>query len=68
MVKVEGEVSADGMVHIAAPDLSPGDRVTITLEKVIPLEGERVFGRLKGKIRMLPGFDDPIEGLEWAYE
>jgi hypothetical protein len=28
----------------------------------------RVLGQLKGKIRILPGFDDPIEGLEWAYE
>ena len=29
---------------------------------------ERVLGRWKGRIHILPGFDDPIEGLEWAYE
>lgn len=68
---VESEVSADGMVHITAPDLRPGDRVTVTVEKKAVGEGEqpkeRVFGRWKGKIEILPGFDDPIEGLEWAY-
>lgn len=68
MVKLEGEVAADGMVHIAAPDLLPGDRVTVILEKRLPEEGERSFGRLKGKIRLLEGFDDPIEGLSWAYD
>lgn len=67
MVKIESEVSADGMVHVALPDLSPGDRVTVTIEKRPSLDGERVFGRWKGMIEILPGFDDPIEGLEWAY-
>ena len=65
--KVESEVGSDGMVHVEMPELSPGDRVTVRIEKKAVFEGERVLGRLKGMIEIMPGFDDPIEGLEWAY-
>ena len=29
-----------------------------------PIKKERTFGFAKGAFKMLPGFDDPIEGLE----
>lgn len=69
-LEVESEVSNDGVVHVPMPDLAPGSRVKVVIEEGHPSapSGERVLGRLKGKIHILPGFDDPMEGLEWAYE
>lgn len=57
------------MIHIPVSELAPGSRVKVLVEQGEPSApaGHRVFGRLKGKIEILPGFDDPIEGLEWAY-
>ncbi len=40
--------------------------VTLGLEKAG--ETKREFGWAKGKIKILPGFDDPIEGMEEYYK
>ncbi len=66
-VEIDGEVGTDGMVWVAMPDLPVGAPIRITVEEKPVFKGERIFGQLKGKIRIRSNFDDPIEGMEWAY-
>jgi hypothetical protein len=45
------------------------DFIDFMLEKKINNQTEQkdrsgIFGAFRGKIKMLPGFDDPIEGME----
>ena len=68
-IELEAEVQPDGMLHLEIPDAQPGERLRVVIEKEEePIEIEevdgkpvRVFGQFKGRIRILPGFDDPIK-------
>ncbi len=65
---IEAEVGEDGMVHVAIPGTAPGEKVKleVTREERIRRAAENYdkrIGWLKGKIEILPSFDDPIEGL-----
>jgi hypothetical protein len=62
---------ADGTLHLPLPSdwLKYRVRVSAQLEpiKPTPIEYEhelKGFGCLRGKITMLPGFDDPIEDFK----
>ena len=62
---------ADGTLHLPLPSdwLKYRVRVSAQLEpiKSMPTEHEsslKGFGCLRGKITMLPGFDDPIEDFK----
>ena len=62
---------ADRTLHLTLPSdwLKYRVRVSAQLEpiKTTPIEYEtelKGFGRLRGKITMLPGFDDPIEDFK----
>ena len=66
------EPQADGTLHLPLPSdwLKYRVRVSAQLEpiKPMPIEPEsqlKGFGCLRGKISMLPGFDDPIEDFSW---
>jgi hypothetical protein len=61
-IRLEGEVQADGMLHLSVPNVPPG-RVRVILEPLEPEPKERVLGRLKGDLEILPSFDDPIPGF-----
>jgi len=60
---------ADGTLHLPLPSDWLKYRVSAQLEpiKSMPTEPEsslKGFGCLRGKITMLPGFDDPIEDFK----
>ena len=60
----ETEVSPEGTVQVRVPDAPAGRRVKVTVEDVSDAPKERVFGRLKGLIEIMPSFDEPIPGFE----
>jgi hypothetical protein len=62
---------ADGTLHLPLPSdwLKYRVRVSAQLEPIKPTHIEpesslKGFGCLRGKITMLPGFDDPIEDFK----
>lgn len=64
-------LQADGTLHLPLPSDWLKYRVRIRAElepiKSMPIEREcelKGFGCLRGKITMLPGFDDPIEDFK----
>ena len=64
----EVEVQPDGMLHLSVPDARPGERVRVVVERedddvaIEEVDGKpvRVFGQFKDRIRILPGFYDPV--------
>jgi hypothetical protein len=65
-IQFETVVGQDGTIRL--PNVNPGERVEII---VLPLTDARkelplneFGGWAKGKIKILPGFDDPIPGME----
>lgn len=61
---VETEVQSEGLVQVRIPDVPEGRRVKVTVEDVPDTPKERVFGRLKGLVEIMPTFKDPIPGFE----
>ncbi len=62
-IRIETRISQEGLVFV--PDLKVGEEVeVIVLRKGVVATGERELGWAKGKIKILPGFDDPIPGME----
>jgi len=62
-IRLEATAREDGSVLVS--ELEAGEQVEIiVLRKGRGPHQERVGGWAKGKIRMLPGFDDPIPGME----
>jgi len=63
-IRLDLTVETDGIINV--PEVKQGDKVEVivlrhkTHDQPVP----RQFGWLKGKIRILPGFDDPIPGME----
>lgn len=72
-------VGEDGMVHLALPELEPGQRVEVTVRdetgkkngQPAPIRREpdefgryRTAGGLEGMIWIAPDFDDPIPEME----
>jgi hypothetical protein len=60
------EPQADGTLHLPLPSdwLKYRVRVSAQLEPIKPKSHLKGFGCLRGKISMLPGFDDPIEDFK----
>ncbi|MFY9233185.1 MAG: hypothetical protein WAO58_01870 [Fimbriimonadaceae bacterium] len=63
------QVGDNGRIEIEAPELLPGTTADVILivpevgkEAELPLES--FGGWAKGRIKILPGFDDPIPGME----
>ncbi|MEZ0325575.1 MAG: hypothetical protein ACAH95_06695 [Fimbriimonas sp.] len=61
-IRLEATVRKDGSVLI--PDLEEGERVElIVLRMQKPGRQIRQGGWAKGRVKILPGFDDPIPGM-----
>ena len=58
------DVLPEGWVQVRLPEEATGRRVRVTVEEFAAVPTERVFGRLKGMIEIMPGFKDPIPGFE----
>jgi hypothetical protein len=56
-------VGSDGILHIAVPDLTPGQVVEVILREPAP-ERYRQVGRLRGKIQIANEFDAPLQEME----
>lgn len=56
-------VGSDGVLHIAVPDLAPGQVVEVILREP-RAERYRQAGRLKGKIHVAEDFDAPLPEME----
>lgn len=61
-------VGEDGRIEIIVPELKPGDKVKISVERESDAEGtpqatagKREMGFLKGKIWMADDFDAPLD-------
>jgi hypothetical protein len=62
-IRIETTVSQDGVLLV--PDLKVGDQVeVIVLRKESPSPVSRQGGWAKGKLKIQPGFDDPVPGME----
>ena len=62
-IRFETMVRREGMVPL--PDVEEGERVgIIVLELPNQFQPQRRGGWAEGKIQILPGFDDPIPGME----
>ncbi|MFZ4507245.1 MAG: DUF2281 domain-containing protein [Fimbriimonas sp.] len=57
-------VGSDGMIHIAVPELTPGQVVEVILRDTPPRKKFREAGRLAGKIVIADDFDAPLEEME----
>lgn len=60
---IKTEVQSEGLVQVRLPDVPAGRRVKVTVEEMPDAPKERVFGLLKGRVEIMPGFDDPIPGF-----
>ncbi len=62
-IRFETTVGHEGIVHL--PDVTEGERVEVIVLKLhAATKPRRKGGWAEGKIRILPGFDDPIPGME----
>lgn len=62
-IRFETTVDQDGIVQV--PDLKAGDHVEVIVLRLSPPQVRmRKSGWAKGKVKILPGFDDPIPGME----
>jgi hypothetical protein len=62
------EVEEGGTVSVRIPELAAGQKVEVTITAATPpREGKRILGQLKGKIHIMPNFDDPPPGFEDYY-
>jgi hypothetical protein len=62
-IRFETTIGEEGIVRV--PDMKEGDRVEVIVLKLPPeIRPRRKGGWAEGKITMLPGFDDPIPGME----
>ena len=62
-IRLETTISEAGIVHV--PDLAVGEHVeVIVLRIAAESPAVRKGGWAKGRVKILPGFDDPIPGLE----
>jgi hypothetical protein len=62
-IRVETTVGMDGKLSIA--NLLPGERVEVIVLRQLPTPvSPRELGWAKDWVRILPGFDDPIPGME----
>lgn len=63
--KLETVIQSDGVILF--PGVKAGDKVEVIVlhqARPVPQTKPRLYGWLKGKIEILPGFDDPIPGME----
>jgi hypothetical protein len=60
------EVGDEGVITVRLPELKEGQKVevTVTTEGHEAPHAERRLGWLKGKVNLMPNFDDPIPGIE----
>ena len=56
-------VGGDRMVHIAVPELAPGQVVQVIVRDEMP-KRYRTAGGLEGKITIADDFDDPLPEME----
>jgi hypothetical protein len=64
-VQRSAKVNQSHEVTLAFPELAEGTELEIIVRQVPALiRGKRQPGSAKGQIRIMPGFDDPIEGFE----
>lgn len=61
-IRIQTTVGKNGT--FAIPQLVEGEFVEIIVLRQEKPRVEREFGWAKGKIHILPGFDDPIPGME----
>lgn len=62
-IRVQTTVGKNGI--LAIPQLIEGESVEVIVLRESPApKPAREFGWAKGKIHILPGFDDPIPGME----
>lgn len=61
---IETEVQSEGLIQVRIPEALEGRKVRVTVEEVAEPPKERVFGRLKGMVEIMPSFNDPIPGFE----
>lgn len=62
-IRFETTVGKDGAVLL--PQVQEGDHVEVIVLKIASKpSSRRQGGWAEGKIRILPGFDDPIPGME----
>lgn len=62
-IRIETTVGKDGI--LAIPQLVEGEKVEVIVLRHAPQSlSERELGWAKGWVRILPGFDDPIPGME----
>ena len=64
-IRFETVAEEDGLVRV--PGVLAGEKVEVIVlrvEEPKPQERQPLYGWLKGKIKILPGFDDPIPGME----
>jgi hypothetical protein len=62
-IKRTETVGRDGMVHIAIPELAPGQLVQIVVREE-PAKKYRRAGGLEGKITIADDFDAPLPQME----
>ena len=62
-IRFETTVGKGGFVLL--PEVHEGEQVEVIVLKLAPKpQPVRLGGWAEGKVRMLPGFDDPIPGME----
>lgn len=62
-IRIETTVGKDGVLSI--PQLKEGERVEVIILRQPQTEGsKREGGWAKGWVHIMPGFDDPIPGME----
>lgn len=62
--KASQVVGQGGRIELLIPELHEGERVEVSVrrdEESAP--DQRPLGILKGRVEIMPGFDDPIEGF-----
>jgi hypothetical protein len=63
--KQNSTVGEGGRVQVVIPELSPGDVVEVAVRRESAIStAERPLGLLKGKVTLMPDFDEPLEEFE----
>ncbi|MGV3616518.1 MAG: hypothetical protein ACO1SV_14415 [Fimbriimonas sp.] len=62
-IRIETTIAEDGVVHV--PELKVGEHVEVIVLRIPSTEPRnRQGGWAKDRIKIHPGFDDPIPGME----
>ena len=63
--KQSSTVGEGGRVQVVIPELSPGDVVEVAVRRGSTARpSARPLGLLKGKVTVMPDFDEPLEEFE----